>query len=221
MPVSLLTRKVLTVTAAAGALALAACGPDFQAVSNRLRQQTIDQQQQIDTLKAELKNRDATLAQLSKQARGDTPALQTLPDDRLAQLFTVSQLQIRSQTDSWQFESGKGLAGFRVFLRTLGSDGQVLPASGNLTIEAFELGAPPAEPRRLGTWTFTPEQMKQSWYAGMGLNQFAFSCPWQSPPGNPNVTFRATFTDALTGRTLVADLQKKVTLPAAPATRPK
>ena len=218
MAASILSHKTLMVVALAGASALAGCGPDFQAVANHLRQQTIDQQHQIDTQQAELRNRDATIAQLRDQAQGKSPPLQTLPDDRLAQLFTIAQLQIRPQTDSWEFASGKGLAGFRVFLRTLTADGEILPATGTLTIEAFELGDPPAEPRRVGTWKFTPAEMKKSWYNGMGLNQFAFSCPWKSPPTTRKMLFRATFTDALTGRTLVADLQKAVTLPQGVAT---
>lgn len=216
------TMRILLVTAMAASLSgLAACGPDFQRVANDLRAQTIKQQAQINADKADLRNRDATIAQLREQLQGNTPRIETLPDARLAVLFTVSRLEIRPQTNSWEFDTGKGLQGFRVFIRTLTDDGSVLPATGSLTIEAFDLAAPPAEPRRLGTWNFTAADMKKNWFSGMGLNQFAFSCPWQSPPSSPNVTFRASFTDALTGRTLVAQLQKKVLLPTRPtATSP-
>jgi hypothetical protein len=210
-------RKIMILAGGAGALALAACGPDFRASANRLREENIKLTNELSAAKADLRNRDQTIRVLREQLQGDAPPIETLPADRLDALMTASRLEIRSQTNSWEFDTGKGLAGFRVFIRTLADDGTILPATGTLTIEAFDLAAPPAQPKRVGTWTFTPAQMKKNWYNGMGLNQFAFSCPWQAPPDAPNVTFRATFTDALTGRTLVAQLDKKVLLPTKTA----
>jgi hypothetical protein len=82
-----------------------------------------------------------------------------------------------------------------------------------MTIEAFELHAAPAAPRRIGTWTFTPKDMKANWYTGFGSNYFAFNCPWTSPPTLSNVTFKVHSEDALTGQALEADLTKAINLP--------
>jgi hypothetical protein len=214
-------RKIMILAGGAGALALAACGPDFRASANRLREENIKLTNELSAAKADLRNRDQTIRVLREQLQGNAPPIETLPAARLDALVTASRLEIRSQTNAWEFETGKGLAGFRVFIRTLADDGTNLPATGALTLEAFDLAAPPAQPKRLGTWTFTPAEMKKNWYPGMGLNQFAFSCPWDAPPESPNITFRATFTDALTGRTLVAQLDKEVLLPSkSPATSP-
>ncbi|HVT81194.1 MAG TPA: hypothetical protein VHM90_11105 [Phycisphaerae bacterium] len=182
-------------------------------MANRLRHENMEKDSQIASLNDRLRNRDATIKDMQGRLSGNLPPLQTLPADRLGQLFTVSRLEIQGTSDTYD-PDGKGISAFRVFLRTYTEDGQIAPAAGTLTIEAFELPPAPAEPRRLGTWTFTPEQMKKSWYTGLGLNHFAFTCPWQTPPTQNALIFKARLQDALTGGTLAAQLDKKVTFPA-------
>jgi hypothetical protein len=202
------------------ALALAGCGPNMNLVANRLREQNMKQDRQIADLKEKLAARDATVAQLQGQLDARLPRVQTLPADRLNALFTAAKLQIRPQTDSWEFEPNKGLAGFRVFFRTLADDGTIIPATGDLQVEAFELPPAPSPPQRLGTWKFTAAELKKSWYSGMGLNQFAVNCPWKSPPTAKDVNFRLRFTDTLTGRVLEATMDKKITLPPNASQKP-
>jgi hypothetical protein len=196
-------------------LLLAGCaGPDYNKIANELRAENLKLTREVATLKEELNNRDSTIAEL-RSPQG--PPLQSLPQERLNQLFTATRMEIRSTSDTWDNGDGKGTAAFRVFIRLYGSDGQLMPASGTMTIEAFELPPAPAPPRRIGTWTFSPDEMKKSWYSGLGLNHFAFTCPWESPPTQPTVTFKATFRDLLTGDTLQAQLDKKITRPPAQA----
>lgn len=195
-----------------GVMSLGGClGPDFRAVANRLREENIKQKEQIATLQDQVKNRDATIHDLQEHFAANNPPIRTLPPERLAQVFTVSRLEIQSQTDA--ADLGEGKEGFRVFLRTYADDGQLVPTSGELTIEAFELPPAPAEPQRIGTWTFSPEDMKKAWFTGLGANHFAFSCRWEKPPqanAGP-IVFKARFRDALTGNTLLAQLDKKIT----------
>jgi hypothetical protein len=187
-------------------------GPDYNAIANRLREKNMQQAAQLDTLKQQLANRDATIRDDQARLTGNLPPIQTLPPDRLAQVFTAARMSILGQTDTDDFGDGKGLSGFRVFIRFHTSDGQVVPAAGDLTIDAFELPMS-AQPRRLGTWNFTPAQMKANWYTALGSNYFAFNCPWNAPPTIQGVTFKARLRDALTGQTLEAELNKKITLP--------
>jgi len=203
----------LLMTGLLGVLSLGGClgSPDFRAAANRLREENIKQKEQIATLQDQLKNRDATIHDLQEHIATNTPPIRTLPPERLAQVFTVTKLEIQSETDVADLGGGK--EGFRMFLRTYDDDGQIVPASGEMTIEVFELPPAPAEPRRIGTWTFTPEDMKKAWFTGLGTNHFAFSCPWEKPP-QANVgpiVFKARFRDALTGNMLLAQLDKKVT----------
>ncbi len=194
-------------------LALPACGPDYNAIANRLRTENLQQKNQIAGLNDSLRNKDATITDLQSRLNGNLPPLQTLPPDRLAQVFTAARLEIQSSSDTYD-PDGKGLSAFRIFLRTYTNDGQIAPASGTLTVEAFELPAAPTEPRRLGTWTFTPQEMKKNWYTGLGLNHFALTCPWQTHPTQDAIVFKARLQDALTGMTLQAQLDKKISLPA-------
>jgi len=195
-----------------GPMLLAACGPDYGAVANRLREKNLKQSQEISSLKEELKSRDATIAAMRADAG---PALQTLPAERLEQLFTATRMEIRSTTNTWDNGDGKGVAAFRVFIRMHDGNGQLMPASGTMAIEAFELPHAPAQPRRIGAWTFTPEEMKKCWYSGFGLDHFALTCPWEqgNAPTQEGVVFKATFKDLLTGNTLQAQLDSKIAVP--------
>ena len=142
--------------------------------------------------------------------------------DRLAKLFTVGHVEIRPATDATTIGSSTQ-NGFRIAVRTTMLDGSILPASGTLTIEAFDLDTKAGDPR-LGSWTFTPEQMKTSWYDGFGLYHFAFDCPWTRRPEHSSITFKVHFVEALTGQTFVD--QKTLTVQlrtpeTAPATQPE
>jgi hypothetical protein len=167
----------------------------------------------INDLQEKIANRDAMIRDQQRRLAANTPSVSTLPPERLEQLFTAAHMDILGQTNSNDPGGGKGISGFRVFIRMKTDDGQIVPAAGTMTIEAFELPPAPAAPRRIGTWTFTPADMKANWYTGLGSNYFAFNCPWTSPPTLASVTFKAHFEDALTGRTLDADLTKAINLP--------
>jgi hypothetical protein len=201
------------------AMSLPACGPDMNAVANRLREKTIQQDRELAGLKDKVTRRDATIAQLQGQLDARFPRVDTLPAERLNTLFTAAKLQIRPQTDSWEFKAGEGLTGFRVFFRTLTEDGTNIPATGELEIQVLQIAPAPANPR-LGTWKFSAAELKKSWYAGLGTNYFAVNCPWQTPPSSRDVHFHLRFTDALTGAVLEASMDKKITLPPAAATKP-
>jgi hypothetical protein len=188
---------------------MAGCGPDMSAVANRLRKENLEQRGQITDLQEKIRNRDTTIQDLREQMAAKNPPLPTLPPERLAQVFTAARLEFRTQTDAEDL--GEGKKGFRVFLRTYTDDGQIAPASGALTIEAYELPASPAVPRRIGTWNFTAQQMKAAWFTGLGSNHFALSCIWEQPPALGTIVFKARLVDALTGQTLEAQLEKTIT----------
>lgn len=204
-------RMLLCLGTVVSCAALAACGPDYNAIANRLRQENMDQRSALGDLQDQIKNRDATIRDLQARLRGNQPPLPTLPPDRLAQVFTAVRMELARQTDAEDL--GGGVKGFRIFIRTLSDDAQTIPATGTLTVEAYELPAAPAEPRRIGVWKFTPAEMKKNWYSGLGAYHFAFSCPFQTVPTITDITFKARLQDALTGQTLEAQLDKKIALP--------
>jgi len=193
---------------------LTACGPNYSAVNNRLRAENMAKDKEISSLNDQVATQDATIKSQQAVLDKQSPPLQTLPSDRLADMFTVAKVEILPATDSSDLLEGDNkLKGFRVYFRTLTQDRMVYPSTGTLTIEAFELPPAPTPPVRLGTWTFSPADMKKNWYDGLGLRHFAFNCPWSALPGHADVTFKVTFTDALTGVTFEDHLDKKITLP--------
>ncbi|MGN6370499.1 MAG: hypothetical protein ACTHN5_19765 [Phycisphaerae bacterium] len=208
-------RKIFLITCA---VVMAGCSSaNVTTANNRLRAQAQKNEAEIATLKGKVASDEQLIASLREQVSSKTPAVQTLPAERLRELFTVGSVEIQKGTDASDLGTGDGKSkGFRLFFRTLTGDGMVFPATGTLEVEAFWLPKAPAEPVRIGAWTFTPEEMKKNWYSGLGLNHFAFNLPWEKGPGGgpgqSDVTFKATFTDALTGNVFTAHLDKKVTV---------
>jgi hypothetical protein len=195
-----------------GLLSLAGCqGAEIEKVNDELRAKNLKQEQELGQLRGQLADRDATIKQLQGQLDARVPRVQTLKPERLAQLFTAARVQIRPQTEAWDWQGDKRPDGFRVFVRVLAAGDEIIPATGTLTIEAFDLALEEGS-QRLGTWTFTPEQMKAAWYSAFGSNHFAVNCPWAKPPGHADITFKVKFVDALTGNVLVDQMHKNVKL---------
>ncbi|HTV49019.1 MAG TPA: hypothetical protein VMG59_11310 [Phycisphaerae bacterium] len=169
-----------------------------------LSNQNAQLQEQVKTLRQQVSD-------LKEQLAAQMPRIPTLEPDRLAELFTVDSINITGDTRSTHIGGAEKLNGFRVFVKTLMSDGQALPASGTFTIEAFDLALQNGT-QRIGRWVFTPEESKQDWYGMFGLNCFAFDCPWQIPPAHRDITFHVRFVDALTGRVFTSQMPVKIDL---------
>ena len=125
------------VLAALGLVLLAGCAstPD----NYRVFQRNITLQNQNVALKSKLKAQQLQIKTLEAQVAAKTPRVATLTPARLAELFTVHAIKIKSATNTAQFHGGKTIHGFRVFVATLMSDGHPLPATGKFTISAFDL----------------------------------------------------------------------------------
>jgi len=90
--------------------------------------------------------------------------------------------------------------------------GDAIKAAGAFTIEAFDLDVP--EHPLVGTWKFSVEQARESWYGKAMLYEYVLTCPWQAGPTHAKLTVKVTFTDALTGLTLTAKQDVTIKLPA-------
>jgi hypothetical protein len=205
-------RQIVGLAAGAGVLLLAGCQmASVEKANDELRAKNLQQAQEIGRLHEQVTNQEATIADLRGQLEARLPRTETLKAERLAALFTATRVQIRPQTDAWDWQGDKKPDGFRVFVRVLAAGDVIIPATGTLTIEAFDLAKQEGS-QRLGQWTFTPEQMKAAWYGSLGLNHFAVNCPWEKPPEHTDITFKVKFVDALTGNVLVDQMHKNVKL---------
>src|SRR3954451_21422930 len=90
---------LLCVACAASAL-LAGCGPNYSKLANEYREKMLQQRGEIDSLKDQVKNKDATVRDLQARLASNQPPLQTLPPERLAQVFTAVRMEITPQTDA-------------------------------------------------------------------------------------------------------------------------
>ena len=182
-----------------------------------LYHQNVLLQNKNTALQSTILQQRSTIAQLKAQLAAHTPRIATLPPRRLSEIFTLSAVRITADTAIAHLKNAKALNGFRVFVRTLMPGNLVLPATGTVTIVAFDLGIAHGS-QRLGKWVFTPQQTKKLWYGNFGLNEFCFNCPWKKPPVNHSITFHLTFQDALTGRTFTDQRVIKIkTVPTMPA----
>ncbi len=205
-------RTALAPAAAVMLLALGGCASPSAKVNKVdlvLRRQNYGLKATNNKLKRRVKRLKGEISTLHTQLGRRSPPLRTLSPKRLKELFTVRRIKILKSTRASAFDLSGPQRGFRVFVRTYGSAGLVLPASGTCTIQAFDLAIKHGS-QRLGRWVFTPMQCKKLWYGMLGLNQFAFNCPWKKPPAHSAITFRIAFLDALTGRELTAQKVIKV-----------
>jgi hypothetical protein len=162
-------------------------------------------------LKDELASAKMQVANIKAELAAKTPRVATLPAQRLAELFTVSAVRISSDTRTAHLDNSPTRNGFRVFVKTLMTGGMILPATGQFTIQAFDLSDGVKHPL-IGRWTFTPAESKKDWYGLFGLAEFGFNCPWKRPPQHALITFRVKFTDALTGRSFTAQRALQVNI---------
>lgn len=206
-------RMASRVVCAIGTLGMLAVGGCSNSHSDyKVYQQNITLQNHVTALQLRLSHSQAQVKNLESQLSSKMPRTITLPPARLAELFTVHNIEIKSQTASAKFHGGTKLRGFRVFLATCMTGGTPLPATGKVTITAFDLAIRHG-PQKIGQWVFTPRETKQHWYGMFGLNCFAFNCPWKRPPAHSAITFHVRFHDALTGQVLIDQRLIRIRLP--------
>jgi hypothetical protein len=180
------------------------------------------------TLRKEAQKLQAEIAQLKRQHDADAATVRgleqrvgtvpTLESSRLARLFTVHGIRLDRLTGGADLDSSKpGQEGLKVYVALLDQHGDEIKSSGSFVVEAFDLGQQP--PARLGRWDFPVEQSQANWHSFLTRYEYVLTCPWQQPPGRPDVTVHVQFSDELTGRQFNAQTVAKVDVP--PATQPK
>jgi hypothetical protein len=165
------------------------------------------------------------ITQLRRQHEGDaarirsleasTGTLQTLPQERLAELFTTHGLQLGTIAGIDLDRDQAGDEGLRIKATPTDETGQKFKAAGTFVIEAFDLAD--AGETRLGRWEFDAKQARENWNGTLMQYAYSLTCPWQRPPTRAEVTVKVTFTDLLTGRTFTQQKVAKLDPPSAGA----
>jgi hypothetical protein len=180
----------------------------------QLRKQNQALREQITMLN---RRHDGDVATIDSLQR-DHGSIPTLPQERLARLFTTDGLQLGHMTGGYRNENSTSPSdGFEVEVVPIDQQGDAIKAAGSFTIEAFDLDLP--QHPLIGTWQFPLEAARQKFFDHLMLYTYVLECPWkQGLPRHPNLTIKVTFDDELTGRRFVA--QRQIHVELQPTTQP-
>ena len=189
-------RRLALVATAVACVALAGCGGP-----NRANVELRREKQELRDRVAELLRQNDQLRSQARALEGNRPAVATLPQDRLEQLFTVAGVRFGRLTGrADEFD------GLEVYLEPTDGQGDLLKAAGGVRVEAFDLTADRA---RLATWEFGLDRAKRLWQSGRLASGYALDLRWADagatpPPADRPLLIKATFRDGLTGREFTA-----------------
>ncbi len=187
-------------------VALVGCrGPDKANIELRKENQALK-----DQVENQARRHQADQAQIAALQTEKGSAVETLPTTRLAELFTVSGIDINKLT-------GFRKDGLKVYISPTDDAGDIIKAAGSLTIDAFDLSK--GSEAHLGHWEFPLQDAAKNWYQSWIVHGYALQTPLQPPELVKEITVRASYTDALTQRTFTNQRVIKTTVITAAESR--
>ncbi len=177
----------------------------------------LQMRKEIGDLRQTVKDRDNQLA-AQKAALEETnrqlAVARSISEDDLKKLFYPERLEIDKLTGGYDSDGKLGDDGVVVYLKPIDKDGDVLKVPGDITIQLYDLAAPPAQ-NFIGEYKVSVDQVAKLWHGKLWTNHYAIKCPWpHGPPKHPEVTVRVLFVDYLTKRVVSAQSTCTVKLPA-------
>lgn len=167
-----------------------------------------------EELNRELHDRDARLAELSRQIE----TLKLFGPDRPADAFAPQSIDLARLSGGADYDGRPGDDGITVYLRLRDADGDAVKAPGQVRIQVLD----PTDlqsPRLIGVYDFTRlEDLRRAWYGRFGTYHFAFKCPFPAGvklPESGTVLVTVEFVDYLTGRTLAVSERLRFRTPPA------
>lgn len=207
------SRGLRRVTSAAAALAaLASWLPTTGCVSPvelQLRREVSELRDTLRKKDDELGAKSATIDQLHRQLA----VARSISEDDLKQIFYPEKLVIDPLSGGADYDSKPGDDGVTVYLQPVDRYGDVVKVPGDITIELYDLAAPP-ERKLIGEYHVPVDQVAKLWRGKLLAQHFAIKCPWAGRiPQNPELTIRAIFVDYLTKRVVSAQTTCKLKRP--------
>lgn len=140
---------------------------------------------------------DADLASIAS-LKERQPVTATLPEDRIAKLFTAHGIAISKLTSS-------DTRNLKVVFTPTDDDAQKFKAAGSIVVEAFDLAK--SDQNKIGEWKWDVDQARSKWNGEMIMYAYVLECPWAQTPTATNLTVKVTFIDELTGRAISSQKQ--------------
>ncbi len=158
------------------------------------------QNQQLEDQVRQLRAENDQLTSDIRRLESDVETLPTLPQERLAQLWTVAGLRFGRLTGIDRRSEGHPL---KVYLKPVDDEGATIKAAGKIIVEAFDLNAAQT---RIGSWEIPLAEARRMWNSGGMLNEYILTLPWEGEPPaeGRKLLVKVTFEDALTQRTFEA-----------------
>ena len=176
----------------------------------------LQMRKEIGDLRQTVKDRDNQLAAQKaalEEANRQLAVARSISEDDLKKLFYPERLEIDKLTGGYDSDGKPGDDGVVVYLKPVDKDGDVLKIPGDITIQLYDLAAPPAQ-NFIGEYKVPVDQVGKLWHGKLWTNHYAIKCPWpHGPPKHPEVTVRVLFVDYLTKRVVSAQATCTVKLP--------
>jgi hypothetical protein len=93
--------------------------------------------------------------------------------------------------------------------------GDLVKIAGEVEIEAYDMTRP-GDDKRVGRWTFNPDQTAKAWHSGFVGSGLRFELPWQEAPANKELLVHARL-KTTDGRQFDTNSPLKVVPPASAA----
>jgi hypothetical protein len=146
----------------------------------------------------------AEIAALKRRVENDPRLAGVRVDD----LFTADRIELATRSGGLDVDGKPGDDGVVLYVQPRDSDGDVIKAAGEFTIQLTDLTVPD-KPRSLGVFHYKDrDELRKCWYGGLMTNHYTFKCPFAAEfSGNipREVHARVVFLDWLTGKELTAD----------------
>lgn len=160
--------------------------------------------QQLEQVKLENEQLKASLAekeQQMEQLSGQIQTLQGFPADRMQYFTSVDSIEFGRYTRAYDDNKDEKDDGVVVYLIPKDKFHDVIKASGDVTVELWDLEAEESS-RQIHRWEFPLAELSNYWLSGPLTYHYKFQLPWPPAytPHPANLTLKLTFQDAFTGR---------------------
>lgn len=168
--------------------------------------------QELQSRVEELEHKSAGDTAIIRGLQEKSGVLPTLPQERLAKLFTTHDLKLGKLTGGADLDpQTPGDEGLKVYATPVDETGDPLKAAGAFKVEVIDTSRGSGE--KVGEWSFDVDASRKMWSSVLGRHNYVLTCPWQkTKPAGGNLHLTITFVDELTQAKFEKTIDVKVDL---------
>lgn len=206
------TRHSFFILASSLVIAGIGCFPKPNKANIALRREIQSMHDRVAELEALHKSDRAQLAALTANR-----TVQSLPEEKMARLFTTSSIKFKNLTLGQDLDASKpGDEAFKIAIAPIDQFGDEIKIAGSIKVELFDLAA---KETRLGEWTIETPEAQKRWLSTPVIDGYVLTFPWQTVPQSATLLVKATFTEELTGGVFTAQSELKIDPPKSQEVR--